>query len=295
MRLQSLPQSNGAGASGPRLPLVSMVTCSYQQGRFLGQAMRSVLEQDYPRLEYIVIDGGSTDGSAEVIRRHQHGLAYWVSEPDRGQTDALVKGFARATGEIHGWLCSDDLLLPGALDTVADFFLEHPDAMAVYGDALWIDAESRFLRPKKEMGFNRFVFLHDHNYIPQPSMFWRRELYDAVGGLNPVFDLAMDADLWERFSAHTRIAHIPSYLSCMRFYPQQKTRSRKTEGRGEDSEIRMRRAHPLATRGVAAALLRMAARCMRVSAKALAGGYTARVPGEHLSWLGRQASGGPGT
>ncbi len=295
MEPQSLHPAHQADENGTRLPLISMVTCSFQQARYLGQAIRSVLDQDYPRLEYIVIDGGSTDGSAEVIRRHQHALAYWVSEPDRGQTDALVKGFARATGEIHGWLCSDDLLLPGALDTVADFFLENPEAMAVYGDAVWIDAQSHFLRPKKEIGFNRFVFLHDHNYIPQPSMFWRRELYDAVGGLNPVFDLAMDADLWERFSAHTRIAHIPSYLSCMRFYPQQKTRSRRTEGRGEDSMIRARRAHPLATRGFAAAFLRMAARCVRVSAKTLTGCYTARVPGEHLSWLGRQASGRSGT
>src|SRR5262245_18779468 len=224
----------------PRLPVISMVTCSYQQGRYLDQALRSVLDQRYPRLEYIVIDGGSTDGSADIIRRHEHALAHWVSEPDRGQTDALIKGFNRATGEIHGWLCSDDLLLPGALQTVAGFFSAHPGAMAAYGDALWIDGAGRFLRPKKEMDFSRFVFLHDHNYVPQPSMFWRSTLYEAVSGLDPEFDLAMDADLWERFSERTRIGHIPAYLSCMRFYPQQKTRSRKTEGRREDGIIRAR-------------------------------------------------------
>ncbi|HKA38127.1 MAG TPA: glycosyltransferase family 2 protein [Burkholderiales bacterium] len=274
-----------------RCPLISMVTCSFQQGRFLESAILSVLGQHYPRLEYIVIDGGSTDGSAGIIERHRHALAYSVSEPDRGQTDALVKGFARATGDIHGWLCSDDLLLPGALDAVSRFFLDHPRVMAAYGDAMWIDAEGGFVRPKKEMGFNRFVFLHDHNYIPQPSMFWRSSLYEAVGGLDPGFDLAMDADLWERFSWTTRIAHIPRYLSCMRFYPGQKTRARRNEGRQEDGLIRARRVHPLAMRAPFRGLLRLLARLVRVSAKACAGGYTARVPGEHLAWLRQQASG----
>lgn len=272
------------------LPSISIVTCSFQQERYLEQAMRSVLGQDHPALEYIVIDGGSTDGSAEIIKRYQSALAYWVSEPDRGQTDALIKGFARASGDICGWLCSDDLLLSGALRSVAEFFRAHPEAMAVYGDALWIDAEGRLLRPKKEMGFNRFVLLYDHNYIPQPSMFWRRSLYDAVSGLDPRFDLAMDADLWERFSARTRIAHIPRYLSCMRFYPQQKTRSRKADGRREDSTIRQR-GDPLATRAFPQTVLRMMARCLRVSAKALAGGYTARVPEEQLVWLQQCAAG----
>lgn len=273
---------------------ISLVTCSFQQARFLEQAIRSVLDQDYPALEYIVVDGGSTDGSAEIIKRHESGLAWWVSEPDRGQTDALIKGFRRSSGEILGWLCSDDLLLPGALDAVSEFFASHPQVMAAYGDALWIDGDGNFLRPKKEMGFNRFVFLHDHNYIPQPSMFWRRSLYEAVGGLDPSFDLAMDADLWERFSTKTRIAHIPRYLACMRFYAQQKTRSRRSEGRGEDRVIRTRRVPTLFTRRLVEAGLRLAARCVRVSAKGLAGGYTARVPVEHLAWLGQRASGDAG-
>ena len=277
-----------------RHPLISVVTCSYQQVRYLEQAMQSVIEQDYPRLEYIVIDGGSTDGSAKVIERYDHALAYWVSESDQGQTDGLVKGFRRATGDIHGWLCSDDLLLPGALDTVAEFFHEHPHVMAAYGDALWIDGEGRFLRAKKEMGFNRFVFLHDHNYIPQPSMFWRSSLYEAAGGLDPDFHLAMDADLWERFSLLGPIARIPRYLSCMRYYPEQKTRARRAEGRVEDLTIRARTVHPLALQGVPHKLLRLLARSIRVVSKAATGGYTARVPEEHLSWLGRGASGGAG-
>lgn len=293
MEYQTQPDNRAVRSSCTHYPSISVVTCSFQQGGYLEQTIRSVIGQDYPKLEYIVIDGGSTDGSVDVIRRHQSALAYWVSEPDRGQTDALIKGFERSTGDICGWLCSDDLLLPGALQAVGDFFSSHPGVMAAYGDALWIDAGSRFLRPKKEMGFSRFVFLHDHNYVPQPSMFWRRELYQAVSGLNPEFDLAMDADLWERFSERTAIAHIPRYLSCMRFYPEQKTRSRVPDRKREDGIIRRRDRLP-AAHIVNDVLLKLVARCVRIAAKTFTGGYTAHIPREHLAWLEQHASEGAG-
>ncbi|HXV11537.1 MAG TPA: glycosyltransferase family 2 protein [Burkholderiales bacterium] len=272
-------------------PAISLVTCSFEQARYLDQAIGSVTGQGYPALEYIVIDGGSCDGSVEIIRRHEADLAYWVSEPDGGQTAALIKGFDRAAGEIMGWLCSDDVLLPGALDSVGAFFVAHPDVLAAYGDALWIDAAGHVLRPKKEMGFSRFVLLYDHNYIPQPSMFWRRSLYEAVAGLDPAFDLAMDADLWERFSARTRIAHIPRYLSCMRFYDEQKTRARRGASLDESKAIRMRNSHPLVARGPLPLALRVMARCVRIAGKALAGGYTARVPQEYMAWVSQRVAG----
>ncbi len=266
------------------LPKISIVTCSYQQGRYLDATMRSVLEQRYADVEYIVVDGASTDNSVDVIRRYADRLHYWVSEPDAGQTEALIKGFAHSTGDIQGWLCSDDLLLPGALERVSRFFAEHPEVDAVYGDSIWIDSAGRYLRPKKEIGFNRFAFLFDHNYISQPSMFWRRSLYEKVGGLDTRFNLAMDADLWERFSRHTRITHIPAYLSCMRYYPEQKTRALRPKGEIEDNEIRSRANIAKPTLWPA---LRSLARGQRILLKMLAGGYRARPPAGVIASLER--------
>jgi glycosyltransferase involved in cell wall biosynthesis len=273
------------------LPSISLVTCSYQQARFLDATLRSVLAQAYPTLEYLVIDGGSNDGSRDIIARHAAALAYWVSEPDRGQTHALIKGFERAGGEVCGWLCSDDLLLPGALERVGSFFAAHPDVDAVYGDSVWIDADGKPLRPKREMGFNRFVFLHDYNYVPQPSMFWRRTLYDAVGGLNADFHLAMDNDLWEKFSARTRIAHMPFYLSCMRYYAQQKTNTQAMRpiGTREGRSVLMR-ASPLASARPLRPVLAVLARLLRIAQKGAAGGYTASVPDELIPWLHAHAT-----
>ncbi len=271
------------------LPTISLVTCSFQQGRFLEATMCSVFSQQYSALDYIVLDGGSKDGSVNIIEKYSSRLSYWVSEKDNGQTDALKKGFARGRGEIQGWLCSDDILLPNALQLVGEFFRDHPDVGAVYGDALWIDAEGKPLRAKREMGFNQFVFLHDHNYIPQPSMFWRKSLYDAVGGLNASFNLAMDSDLWVRFSEKTKIAHIPQYLSCMRFYPEQKTRIMKSAGRLEDRAIRTRTSS-IARMAIIRPLLYLIARLLRSIIKGMAGGYSATVPVHLLPWLEQHAT-----
>jgi glycosyltransferase involved in cell wall biosynthesis len=203
-------------------PKISIVTCCYNHAQFVEETIQSVLTQGYPNVEYIVIDGGSTDGSAEIIARYASQLSYWVSERDNGQTDALIKGFARATGEISCWLCSDDILEPWTLHEVAEFFTQHPAARVVYGDATWIDVNGRFLRKKKEHGFNRYIWMYDHNFIPQPSTFWRHELYREVGGLDPKTDIAMDADLWLRFSDVTKLHHVNRPWSRMRSHPLQR-------------------------------------------------------------------------
>jgi glycosyltransferase involved in cell wall biosynthesis len=227
-------------SSSAVLPKISVVTCCYNHAQFLERTLRSVLDQRYPALEYIVIDGGSTDGSADILRRYRHDLAYWVSESDRGQTDALIKGFARATGDICCWLCSDDLHEPWTLREVADYFGRHPRARVVYGDSLWIDVNDRVIAWKREHAFNRFIWMHDHNFIPQPSTFWRRDLYDEVGGLDATFDLAMDADLWIRFAEITTLDHVRRPWSRMRYYPDQKVRRLRDRGRDEDRIIRSR-------------------------------------------------------
>src|SRR5919112_5052179 len=135
-------------------PKISVITPSFNQGRYIESTIKSVLDQGYPNLEYIIMDGGSRDGSKEIIQRYSDRLAHWNSEPDGGQTDALAKGFGRAAGEIMGWLCSDDLLEPHALREVAEKFVRNPDWQVVYGDSQWIDGKGCLIRPIKEIDFN---------------------------------------------------------------------------------------------------------------------------------------------
>lgn len=225
-----------------QLPKISLITPSYNQSKYLRETIESVISQKYPNLEYIVLDGGSTDESVNIIRHYSDHIDYWVSEPDAGQTDALIKGFSRATGDIFCWLNSDDILEPGTLLEVADFFRKHPDAQVVYGDATWIDKDSKKLRVKKEHKFNHFVFLFDHNYIPQPSTFWRRDLYEKVGGLNPDVSVAMDTDFWMRCLQHTSFHHVSRQWSKMRYHEEAKTHPKKMRhiARSQVKELRQK-------------------------------------------------------
>ena len=221
-------------------PKISVVIPSFNQVQYIEATIESVLDQGYPNLEFIVIDGGSTDGTVDIIKRYSEHLSYWVSEPDDGQTDALIKGFDRSTGEILCWLCSDDLFELNTLKEVAEVFTEHPDWQVVYGDSMWIDAQSRPISFKKEIGFNRFIYMYDYNYLPQPSTFWRRGIYERVGGLDPRMKLAMDGDLWARFAEHTDLHHVPRAWSRMRFYPEQKNQRLRAVSDDEDALIRGR-------------------------------------------------------
>ncbi len=190
-------------------PLVSIVTPSYNQGAFLEATIRSVLEQDYDNIEYIVIDGGSTDGSREIIQRYSERIAYWVSEKDRGQTDAINKGFAAAHGSILAWLNSDDTYNPGAVREAVDFFANHPDVGLVYGDLNFIDEQDRvvgkFAAAQTDLPRLRRGYVH----IPQPASFLRAADWNRVAPLDPSFFFAMDYDMWVRLAKITRFQYVP--------------------------------------------------------------------------------------
>ncbi len=194
------------------LPRVSIVTPSYNQARFLEQTIQSVLEQDYPNLEYFVMDGGSTDGSLEIIQRYASRLAGWVCEKDRGQTDALNKGFARATGQILAWLNSDDTYEPGAVSAAVAALTSRPDAAAIYGEANFIDENGRtigrFPAAQTDLPRLRRGYVH----VPQQATFFRGDLWRAIGPLDPSFYFAMDYDLWVRLAGRGPLVYLPGQV-----------------------------------------------------------------------------------
>ena len=191
------------------LPLVSIVTPSYQQARFLAATMDSVLNQTYPNIEYIVIDGGSNDGSAEIIRARAGRLAYWVSEPDQGQTDAINKGFSRANGQIMAWLNSDDTYEPEAVAQAVTYLAEYPRVGLVYGEANFIDEHGRVIGrfPAAQTDYTRLRRGYVH--IPQQAAFWRADLWRQVGPLDQGLYFAMDYDLWRKLAAVSQIKYLP--------------------------------------------------------------------------------------
>ena len=164
-----------------RLRVVSIVTPSFNQARFLDATIQSVLRQDYPHIEHLVIDGRSTDGSVEIIRRHASRVALWTSEPDAGQSNAINKGFAQATGSIFAWLNSDDLLAPSAVRTAVEYLQEHPDAGSVYGDRLHIDAKGNVIGINQGPAYYPAMLAHNIT-LPQETCFFRREVWEQVGG-----------------------------------------------------------------------------------------------------------------
>jgi glycosyltransferase involved in cell wall biosynthesis len=205
-------------------PLVSIVTPSFNQAAFLEETMLSVLSQDYPRLEYLVIDGGSSDGSVEIIRKYADRLAYWVSETDQGQTDAINKGFARARGEIFAWLNSDDTYKPGAVTEAVAFLQAHPQVGMVYGDADFIDAEGRVIGcfPARQTDYRRLRRGYVH--IPQQAAFFRASIWRQVAPLDPTFYFAMDYDLWVRIASIAPLAYHPRPWANFRIHGMGKTR-----------------------------------------------------------------------
>lgn len=204
---------------------ITVVTPSFNQGRYIEETIRSVLLQGYPDLEYIVIDGGSADGTTEVIKKYEPWLSYWVSESDRGQADAINKGFARAAGLIFGWLNSDDLYEPGTLLRTADHFRQSPGCRLVYGQGDYCDERSDRTTPCSYVRAYDPVLLRTVDYILQPATFWRRELWQQTGHLSIEYNWAFDWDWLLRASKLTTFCYLSEKLALYRSLPATKTLS----------------------------------------------------------------------
>jgi glycosyltransferase involved in cell wall biosynthesis len=209
-------------------PRISVITPSYNQGQFLGECIDSVFRQDYPDLELLVIDGGSTDGSVGIIKANEARLAYWCSEPDAGQAAAINKGLRLATGELVAWLNADDFYLPGALASVARVYRQNPHASFYFGDGLRVDKKGDpvgVFFPGGRVGFDLRALVYGLNCLLQPATFINRARLSEVGPLNPALRYGLDTDLWIRLATQAPPSPVAALLAASREYPETKTAS----------------------------------------------------------------------
>ena len=201
----------------------AIVTPSFNTAEYIGDAIRSVLDQGYPGVDYLVMDGGSTDGTLEVLRSFEGRLRY-VSEKDGGQADAIRRGIERTEGDVVTWLNSDDYFAPGAFEAVAGFFDAHPEVDVVYGDANYVDRHGRLIsRCVHVEPFSRNRLLRYSDFIVQPAAFFRRRAYEAVGGVDPKFHWALDYDLWLKMASRFKFAYLPKVLANYRWLGNNKS------------------------------------------------------------------------
>jgi glycosyltransferase involved in cell wall biosynthesis len=228
------PWTEGTPANPDRpdtdLPLVSIVTPSYNQAAFLEETIRSVLLQGYPRLEYFVMDGGSTDGSADIIKKYAPFLTGWVSEKDRGQSHAINKGLARANGDLRAYINSDDTYLPGSVWTVVEEYRKHSDAGLFHGICRYVDVStqktgSQFGGIKNlEQALNLWEYWWNKQQFVQPEVFWTSTVEQTIGTFREDLNYVMDVNYWLRiFTAGFQVISIPEEISCFRFHEAQKT------------------------------------------------------------------------
>lgn len=239
LRVESAPLTTDPNH---QLPSICVVTPSFEQQAFIERTMLSVLEQHYPRLDYRVQDGGSKDGTVDLLKRFQDRLSAWASAPDTGQAQAINRGFRAATGEIMAWLNSDDVFMPGTLARVGEYFAQHPEVDVVYGHRILIDKQDReigrWVLPPHDDAILSWV-----DFVPQETLFWRRRIWDKVGGqVDESFQFALDWDLLVRFrEAGARMVRVPHFLGGFRVHEAQKTSARMhVTGLTEMNRIRTR-------------------------------------------------------
>lgn len=223
---EETPQIPDTMPDGQPWPKVSIVTPSYNQGQFLEETIRSILLQGYPNLEYCIMDGGSTDESREIIQKYESWIDFWVSEPDKGQTDALNKGFKRTTGDIAAWLNSDDVYTKGSMIKAVDQLMRHPDVVMVYGECQYIDEFGKPIfrptyRPKK-CDYSRLL---EGCFIAQPSVYFKKKALEQVGYINASLQYSFDYDLWLSIARSFKIQYVKSTLSKFRIHSHSKTGS----------------------------------------------------------------------
>jgi glycosyltransferase involved in cell wall biosynthesis len=241
--LISSGQSSAAVYRPSVTPRISLVTPCLNQAELVRQTLASVLDQQYPNLEYVVIDGGSTDGSADVIAETESHLSHWVSEPDDGHYAALSKGFAKTTGEVMGYLNGDDLLFPKSLFVVAEIFARFPEVQWLTGAHFAVDTRGRYMGYNPPMRWTRWHLLNGQvqRFLPQESTFWRRTLWEEAGGkLDHSFALAADFELWARFSRIATPYSVDAPIGCFRFVHGQRSVAFRDQYLAEVQSIRNR-------------------------------------------------------
>jgi len=222
------------------LPRLSIVIPSFNQGDFIERTIVSILSQDYPALELILMDGGSTDETMTVVEQYRDRFAIVKHENDAGQADAIARGFAMSTGEIMTWLNSDDTYLPGTLRRVGEFFRDNPKAAFAYGDYQLIDANDALIVEKRQPDFDIGIVKYAFLTVPQMSAFWRRDLYLQSGGVDPGFRFAMDYDLFVKLGSLSPAAHLPFPIGRFRIHPASKTTNLESVRQHEDRKIQDR-------------------------------------------------------
>jgi len=267
------------------LPRISIVTPSYNQASFIEEALQTVKDQSYPSVEHIVVDGASTDRTVSILQQYSqkpdwHHLR-WVSEPDQGQSDALNKGFRVATGDIIGWLNSDDGYRSSCFQTVIEAFEKNPDVDVLYGDYTWINESGRIVQIRREIEFSRFILsYHRVLYIPSTATFFRRRVFDDGNFIDAKYHYAMDYEYFLRL-VHKgyRFKHVPRLLANFRWHPSSKTGAHPEKQLAEHDAIAMRYSGTLrgleshAAKKLALCALRVAAAGLRYSEKLVRGYY----------------------